>query len=587
MKQIIKISGEAGDGVITLGSLLQETAVACGLNAMVYKSFPSNLRGGYSTAVITISDEEIYSPLAYANIIISFKEKHFNRDIGDQKELEILFLLETENKTQNIKSKFPFIDQIIKIPTKQLQEQGDSLKENIIVLGILCSYLNFPANLCKEILTKRFSKKSEDIQASNIKALSVGYLWVNMHDKSKNTHSIPDNIKKTKSEQKILSGNKALSIGALEAGCRFYASYPITPATTIGEFISKYIVKYDGYGYQAEDEISALASVIGASFNGIKSMTATSGPGLSLMQELIGFASMIELPVVIVDVQRGGPSTGMPTKHEQSDLMSAIYGSHGESPRIVLAPKGIKENFDLIIQAFNFSEKYQCPVILLSDASLAVTESNISISDLKCENIYNRKLIEIGAKDKSGYLRFKLNETGINEMLTPGVSDQTYTVTGVEHSENSQPDLGPDNRTKQMNKRFRKLENLEKEHKDLVEWDLGDLDFKDKADVSVISWGLTASITKEAVKNIRLKGFKIAALYPQMLYPLPINSINKITSMSDFLFVSESNFTGQFAQLIRMNTKSPVYSFTKYSGEPFYPEEIEKEIINYIKYERN
>lgn len=388
----------------------------------------------------------------------------------------------------------------------------------------------------------------------------------------------------------IIDGNQAIALGALVAGCKFFSSYPITPATSIGENLVQYLIEQDGFVYQAEDEIASLGAVIGASFSGVKSMTATSGPGLSLMQELIGFASMIELPIVIVDVQRGGPSTGMPTKHDQADLFASIFGSHGESQRIVIAPKDVEENFHLIIEAFNLSEKYQCPVIFLSDSSLSMISMTIEKPDLKNIKIVDRNIFKDNGNclnHNNKFLRYKITNNGISQMLIPGVSSLTYTATSVEHDENSAPDHHPEIRTQQMRKRFNKIEKIEDENLHLIEWDLGDLKINDRADISIISWGLTSAITKESIRKLRIKGYKIAALYPKIIFPVCIKSINKIISMSDITFIPEANYTGQFAKLLRMYTDVNPITYNISRGEPFLPDEIENRIEMILKCKQN
>lgn len=575
----IKISGEAGDGIVTLGSLILHASIACGFNSTAYKSYPSNLRSGYSFSIISLSEENIFAPLGQSDIIISFNAENLQRDLKNEKKVELLFKF--ENDEINDKEQLRHVNKSISIPIHEFKTQDLKVKKNIIVFGILCSLFKFPRIIGENCIKNKFYNRSNDIYKSNLSSYNLGYNWISNIGIEYNlglkiNHNNEDNY--------ILNGNQLLSIGAIYAGCKFYSSYPITPATSIGEFLGKHIVKFGGYAYQAEDEIAALSTVIGASFNGVKSMTATSGPGLSLMQELIGFAAMIELPVVIVDIQRGGPSTGMPTKHEQSDLLAAVFGSHGESPRIVLSPTDLEDNYYLIIETFNLAEKYQCPVILLSDASLATIESNINFNEFDRPYIYDRKISDKVNEEK--FYRYEITNSGINELLIPGKSVNTYTVTGVEHNEDSNPDLTPQNRINQMNKRFGKIANIENENPDLIEWDLNVRNPDQKYDISIISWGLSASTTKEAVRRLRKLGYKVAALYLKVVYPLFENSIYKLLSMSEILFVPETNYSGQLAKLIKMNINTEVYSFLKSTGEPFTPEEIENEVIRLLNDER-
>ena len=239
--------------------------------------------------------------------------------------------------------------------------------------------------------------------------------------------------RKTPVKRIVMSGNEALSIGAISAGCRYYAGYPITPASDILEVMEKDLPKFGGAVVQTEDEISAIASVVGASYAGKKAMTATSGPGLALMVEIMGLAAMSEIPCVIVDAQRGGPSTGLPTKMEQSDLNLAVYGAHGEAPRIVLAPGDVEECLYYIIHAFNLSEKYQCPVIFLTDQSLAHRTQTFAWPDFKRVPVINRLLPT--PADLKEYKRFVMTESGVSPMALPGMEGGCYAATGLEHSE--------------------------------------------------------------------------------------------------------------------------------------------------------
>ena len=349
------------------------------------------------------------------------------------------------------------------------------------------------------------------------------------------------------------------------AGCRFFSCYPITPATTIANYMSSMILKANGFVYQAEDEIASIANCLGASFAGVKTMTSTSGPGLDLMSELLGLGSMAELPVVIVNVQRGGPSTGMPTKHDQADLLSTAYNSHGDTPKIILAASNVEENFYLTIDAFNLAERYQMPVFLLSDASLAIRTEAIPVPDISKIKIENR-VTYAGKKDEQEkFLRYANTKSGISPMGIPGTHGASYAATGLEHAEDSGPRTNQETRNMMTEKRWRKLENIEEE-------------------MGIIAWGLTASITKEAIQRLRNKGYKVSALYPKMVYPVPVKSIEKFASKVKTVIIPEANYQGQFAQLVKAKTDNvnPV-KLNIYRGEPFIPKEIEEFTEKYLQ----
>ena len=550
----IKISGEAGDGILTIGDLLMKAAASKGYYSTVYKSYPPNVRGGYSQALVTISEEKIISPISAFDIIFSIAESSLQTEIS-KLEKGNLILIESEvyNKKE-IKEKVTQVEKkgisVLSVPVIQLTKDtaGPLAIRSTVTLGILSVLIGLPQDLLVQIISERFRSKGRDILNLNIKALSSGFFWAK-NNPGFSCHCRIPALPADTEERIILGGNQAISIGSIAAGCTFFASYPITPATLIGDNLASYLLTAGGFAYQAEDEIAALGSVIGASFSGAKAMTATSGPGLSLMQEFIGYASMVELPIVIIDVQRVGPSTGMPTKHAQDDLLAAAFGGHGDSPRIILSPSSVEDCFYLTIEAFNLSERYQCPVILLSDGALGMVKETLRLPDFSAIKVVERNILK-GPVEDDPFLRFKITENGINPIAVPGISRVTYRATGVEHGEDSTPGESPEIRTRQINKRFSKVRYIEKENESLLKWDLEESSYK--ADFSIIGWGITASICRQAVLSMRLRGYRIAALYPKIIFPVCRDAIGKLLQFSSRLFVPEANFTGQYSRLIRM-----------------------------------
>lgn len=579
----IQFSGEAGEGIATAGDLLMQTCAHMGFEATCFKSFPSNIKGGYSSSLVKMAEAEIISPLSHFDILFALNAHSFsiNRDRirpADVVVVESAIMADTGIKEQ---AEALVSEQgvcLYQVPFSALAREtlGMVASKNMIVLGAAAFLLNIPLDCLGSRIEKRFLEKAGQYRH----ALEVGANYLKDRKIAPSPLMPHDGAdKETKAKRILLEGNKAVSLGALAAGCNFMSLYPITPATTIGQYLTEPILSNNGSTYQAEDEIAALGAVIGASFAGAKSMTITSGPGLSLMQEMLGYASMVELPIVIIDVQRGGPSTGMPTKHDQADLFAAAFGGHGESQRIILAATNVRDNIFLTIQAFNLSEKYQCPVILLSDTSLALIKQTIEWPDLEDVRIINRTVfVEDDLAAHKEYKRYAVSASGLNPISIPGFSPKTYIATSVEHDEDSSPRHTPEIRSRQMAKRFRKLDTLQKDHADLMEFDLEGIGKGGKADAAVIAWGLTAAITKEAVARLRKKGHKIAALYPRLLYPLCVEAIKALTSYSDRLFIPESNYLGQYAKLIKMHLSVDPIQFNISRGEPFYPEEIADEL---------
>ena len=584
----VKYAGEGGEGVISSGDFTMKAAAKLGYEVVTFKSFPAEIKGGYALSQVRMSDKKILSQGDGFDVLVAFNGEAYEVNKPLLREGTVLIWDGPEGG--DFEPEFEELEKkgviMYAVPMSKLakQEVGAYITKNVVAMAATFELLGMPIEALKEEIVAKFSKKGQDVVDLNFKAIEVAQKYVKENIKKIDPYKVPGPL--PKKDVIIVEGNEAIALGAAAAGVKVFAAYPITPATTVGNYLAPIILKTGGYVYQAEDEISSMAIVIGASFAGVKSMTATSGPGVSLMQELIGLASMTETPCVVVDVQRGGPSTGMPTKHDQADLFAAALGGHGDDQRIVIAPTNVEENFYLTIESFNMSEKYQVPVLFLTDASLSLRAEAIPTPNIKeiQSKLIERPIIkkgEVSPEELQHLFRYQITENGISPFLAPGESPKPYTATGLEHGENSYPRTTPKERTEMMEKRFKKLENIEDENPHLVEWDLGDLKEGEKADISIVTWGLTASIAKEAIQRLRNKGIKVAALYPKLIYPLPSKAIEKVASMSDILLVPEANYLGHLAKFIEMFSKVPqekIVQYNIYRGEPFIPKEIEEKV---------
>ncbi len=312
---------------------------------------------------------------------------------------------------------------------------GSSRAKNMVAAGAVCGVISFDTTPIEELVTMRYAHKA-GVADANLAALQAG------KDEPGDLAGVLEitHPAEVEEDRVLMSGNQAIALGAVAAGLDYFAGYPITPASDILEWLSAKLPATGGITIQMEDEIASLASVIGASYTGAKAATATSGPGLSLMSELLGYAGMAEIPCVIIDAQRGGPSTGLPTKTEQSDLQHALYGGHGESPRVVIAPTSVEDCFWATIDAFNYAERYQVPVIILTDQGLATRMAVITAPDLSQVELWSRKT----AKDVEGRARrYELTEDGISPMGLPGEPNGQYVATGIEHDEWGHPAYTP------------------------------------------------------------------------------------------------------------------------------------------------
>jgi 2-oxoglutarate ferredoxin oxidoreductase subunit alpha len=369
-----------------------------------------------------------------------------------------------------------------------------------------------------------------------------------------------------------MTGNQATALGALAVGCRFYAGYPITPATSIMEFLAQEMPRVGGILIQAEDEIAAITMTIGASFGGTKAMTATSGPGLALMIEALGHASMTETPVVVVDVQRAGPSTGMPTKTAQGDLFMALYAANDEAPRFVIAPDSVEDCFYQMVNAFNLAEKYQVPVIVLTDQAMSERVETIRPIDLNRIKIIDRVHPQLDSGDSdNGYKRYALTKDGISPMAIPGMRGGHYVAEGLEHSEKGAPNYTPEMHIAMMEKRYRKVESARRE---LRSWNVVD-EWGDRgAEIGIIGWGSTKGTVREAMARAMQEGLRVGALFPEMLLPMPDEEIRAFLANKRAVIVPELNYRGMFGDVLAHRYNVKVRHLNKYDGLPFKVQDI-------------
>lgn len=567
----IRVGGEGGEGIISTGDFIAAIAAKAGNNILTFKTFPAEIKGGYAMYQTRISDETILSEGDGFDIMVAFN--------GEAYEMNKKFLtpgkvfvydgpggdFEPEEHEGVVTYAVP----MSKIAKEDL---GVYRSKNMVCMGALSGLFDLDFELIKGFITNKFQKKGQEVVDINIKALEAG------RDYCKNNLQKKDNFTIPKTEPKdviIISGNDAAGLGGIAAGVEFFSCYPITPATEVAYFTADHIYKTGGTLVQAEDEIASLANVIGASYAGKRSMTATSGPGISLMSELIGMSSMSETPLVIVGVQRGGPATGLPTKHEQSDLFIAAHGSHGDAPRIVLAAENVQDCYDLTIEAFELAEKYQLPVFMLSDGSMGFRTESIARPDMKAAKRARRKKFE-APKEGERFNRYAITEDNISPVAYPGDKGGRHIATGLEHGESGAPKYDPVNRNKMMEKRFGKIANIENEYRP------AEVEGDDNADIGLIAWGSTQGCVRESVKRLRAKGLKVTAMYPKMVWPIPVNQINAFAKKCKKVMVPEVNYQGQFAELIKSKTDVNPIKYNIYGGLPFTPaqmcQRIEEEI---------
>jgi 2-oxoglutarate ferredoxin oxidoreductase subunit alpha len=442
------------------------------------------------------------------------------------------------------------------------KEIGGSLRaKNMVAVGAVAGVIAFNTAPIEELVLRRYAHK-QGVAEANIAALRAGG-----HESGdlKGSLAIVEPVE-VEEDRILMSGNQAIAVGAIAAGLTYFAGYPITPASDILEWLSAKLPQVGGLTIQCEDEIASLCSVLGASYTGAKAMTATSGPGLSLMTEVLGYAGTAEIPCVIIDAQRGGPSTGLPTKTEQSDLQHALYAGHGEAPRVVIAPITVEDCFWSTIDAFNYSERFQVPVILLTDQGLATRMEVIHKPDTSKVELWERKT---SAGLNGDYKRYAYTDDSVSPMGIPGEEGGQYVSTGIEHDEYGHPGYTPEIHIGMQTKRWAKLAPLAN---GLARHELyGD----EQPEIAIIGFGSTYGPVREAVAAMRERGLSVGAFYPRVLGPFPAERVKQFAANATRVVVPEVNFTGQLARLVRSECGLTVESHPKCDGLPFTAEDIQ------------
>ncbi len=564
---IIRIGGEGGEGIISAGDMVAQAAAHSGLNILTFKTFPAEIRGGYAMYQTRFSTETIKSEGSGFQVFCAFNQEALDNNM---EELIPGTVLVYDYPGGDIKEEVK-IDGVTcyNVPMSRIAKKDLEMyrAKNMVALGALSELFDIDEASVRETIQGKFGKKGEAVVNTNFKAIEAGSSYI------KENHKKTDQYTMGKSDKKmddviIISGNDAAGLGALIAGCDFLSLYPITPATEVAIFLSKMLPRKNGTIVQAEDEIASLGNVLGASFGGAKAMTSTSGPGLSLMQELLGYASMAELPCVVVNVQRGGPSTGLPTKHEQSDLFMAVHGGHGDAPRVVLSPENVSDIIDIMVVAFNISEKYQIPVLVLSDGSLGFRTESIPAPDPKSYTIVNREKMTDGQAE---YKRYQLTKSGVSPISIPGQPGGNYICTGLEHKESSAPSFAPADHVAQSDKRFKKLDDVVKDSLIPAPEKQGD----DDAELGVMSWGSTMGTVREAVDMAIAEGLKVKALHSRLVWPVPVDVIEEFAKgCNGKVLIPEINYQGQLAEIIKGKTSLDPISYRQCDGLPMSPENL-------------
>lgn len=565
-----KAGGQQGEGLESLGEIFAAALCSLGYDVYGYRQFSSRIKGGHTSYKLRIANHPVATIATGCNLLIAMDPDTLAVDAPELSTEGVLvadtaWLAEVNPKVRTVALSWNELS----------KTGGKALPKNILALGITAALLGIDTAKLLPLLEKQYGRKGAEVMATNRLALETGHDYIkNNYADLLGTFTMPE--LENPQPKLFMLGNEAIALGALTAGAKFMSAYPITPSSEIMEYMVKYAPDEGGVMLQTEDEIAACTMAIGASYAGARAFTATAGPGLSLMAEAIGLAEMTETPLVLVDTQRGGPSTGLPTKHEQSDLMAAIYNTHGDTGKIVLSPSSIEEAFYYTFEAFNLAEEYQCPVIVLSDLQLSLGKQSVTSLDYDKLQIRRGKLIKEGLpeiKSPEYFKRYDLNaEDNISLRALPGTPNGISLGTGLEHDEVGRPSENKAMRTNQTNKRLRKMRGVI----DTFDQPLYEDAPYAQSDLLIIGMAGTRAVISEVADELREKGLRVNHVQMRLLSPFPVCALNHYLQEAKKIVVVEHNATAQLARLIKMNMPPcpELHSILKYNGDIFYKEEL-------------
>lgn len=564
-----KIGGQQGEGVESTDRIFSTALNRLGYYLYGYRHFSSRIKGGHTNNKIRISTSPIRAISDDLDILVAFDQESIDLNAH---ELRAGGVVVADAKFSPVVPEG--IDaRLFAVPITAIAEGlGTSLMKNMVASGASWALLGLPIEVFNKAVEEEFGRKGAAVVEKNIEAVRQGAEFV-LDQAGGPIEAFK--LEPADGKQKMfIIGNEAIGLGTIAAGCRLMSAYPITPASEIMEYLIKKLPKFGGTVVQTEDEIAAVTMAIGANYAGVRTMTASAGPGLSLMMEAIGLAGMTEQPLVIVDTQRGGPSTGLPTKQEQSDLNAMVYGTHGEIPKVVVAPASIEDCFYDMIEAFNVSEQFQVPVIVMTDLQLSLGKQSCEMLDYDQIVIKRGKLVEEVTEqvDNELFKRYEFTEDGVSPRVLPGVKGGIHHVTGVEHDEGGRPSESTTNRKKMMDKRLKKLQSLQ--FRDAIRVDAP----YEQADLLIIGMGSTGGTIDEARRRLEADGLKTNHVTIRLIAPFPTDLLTPYLNSAKRVVVLENNATAQLASQIKMHAgyADKIHNVLKYDGSPFLPSEVYK-----------
>jgi 2-oxoglutarate ferredoxin oxidoreductase subunit alpha len=562
----LAIGGAAGQGIATPGNILARTFVRRGLHLYAYNAYQSIIRGGHIFLTIRVSDQELGDHGDKLDLLLAL-----NQDTMDR-HLDLLgpgarAVYNSDTITPGEAGEGV---QLCGLPVKELTNNDrNKLVQNTVALGAMMHLCGLEFKVLENALTLQFKRKGQEVVDQNVSVGRAGYDYA-----AANFASFPDTVPMGEKPLAVWTGNEALAMGGAAAGCKFYCAYPMSPATGVLHWMAKNAREAGIMVRQVEDEIGVANMAIGAAHAGCRTMCATSGGGFALMTEAIGAAAMMEIPVVFINVQRAGPSTGVPTKTEQGDLWQMLGASQGDFQRLIVAPYDALDAFNTMAEVFNLTDKLQIPAMVLSD--LLISEGTFSVDPAKINMqpaIDRGKLIREGSANGSEYKRYLHTDDGVAPRAIPGVEGHVHVVSTDEHDEDgiliSDEFTNPHKRRKNVERRARKMGGLEKEVA------APELEGPADADVTLIGFGSTIGVIREACEQLRDQGVSVNHFQVKWIVPFHSEAISNVIKNAKRSIIVENNHSGQFYRYLRSETGLDVDGhIRKYDGEPFMPHHI-------------
>ena len=569
MKQTfaIGIGGAAGQGVATPGDIFAKIFSRRGLHLNAYNAYQSIIRGGHTFLTIRTGPEKVTNMGDRVDLLIPLNQDAMDRHLR-LLTADAACLYNSDTIKPGVAAEGA---QLCPLPVSKLADiTRNKVAQNTLALGAGLSMMGVGFQAVEEVLAEQFKKKGEAVVSENIGIARVGYEYA-----TANFRPFTWPLPMTGNRYAVLSGNTAMAMGGAAAGVKFYCAYPMSPSTGVLHWMAAHARRAGIMVRQVEDEIGVVNMAIGAAHAGVRSMCATSGGGFALMSEGLGLSAMMETPVVVIDCQRAGPSTGVPTKTEQGDLWQMLGAAFGDYPRVIAAPLDIADCFKLIPEIFNIADRFQCPGIVLCDLLLSEGRLSVDPKELDFHPPIDRGdlITSNGDVEHEAYKRYKITESGVSPRAIPGVPGHTHVVSSDEHDEDgvliSDEYTNTGKRRAMMEKRMRKMDGV------TASVPGPQLQGPAKADVTLIGWGSTYGVIDEACELLRETGISANHLPIRWLVPLHGDAILDLLKGAKHTIIIENNYSGQFARYLRSETSFvPNGHIRKYDGEPFMPHHI-------------